>query len=132
MIEMYVDIVEQLVGYLRKVTGISDISLFEDKGIGIRGIVTLSSIEKEGPDDFGRVVTLSLRLVDSFSNWQRLFEKMGVIDDELSCSHVDKEQTITTHTYTGGWRLVDDPSVLIYETDLMLRVVRNKEYQRGK
>ena len=125
--DVYIEYIEQLQGFIKKETQIHDVHLFQDKGDGIRGIIDTGDIDRTGdiPVRAGNEFQIKLRLIAPYGQWKVLLQKMGMLQDKLTnCYATPENQKIKLKTVVGSWIRVDDESNFIYENNLTLRVVR--------
>jgi hypothetical protein len=122
--DIYIDLLEQLKGYIRKFSQIGDVHLFKDKGDGIRGVIEPGNIDPGGPVETGKEYNITIRLISSYDYWKQLFQKIGILDDKLNSCFQDEEQTINLRCEVGSWIRVEDEANFIYETTLIVRAVR--------
>lgn len=122
--EIYIDVIQQLQGYIRKHTQIADVHLWKDRGEGIRGVLIPELIGTGGPVITGKEFNFTLKLIAPFENWKELFQKIGVVENKLNSCFSDEEQKINLQTELGSWNRNEDDSNLIWENSLIVRVVR--------
>lgn len=126
--DIYIEVLEQLMGLIRKHTQISDFFLWKDTGEGIRGVLNPQSIERniEGiPDRFGQNFYVNLRIIGPIKAWKYVFQKMGIMQDKLTnLCHDNVDQKVRLKVIVGDWSRIEDDTNIIYENALTIKVVR--------
>jgi hypothetical protein len=126
MMDYYVDIINQLQGFLQKHVSI-EFSIFIDEGQGIRGVIDPGDIIRNGPVTVGRDFFITVMMISEYDGWQELFEKMGIVEDKLNRCFQDEDQKVQLQCETGTWSREQDESNLIYSNDVTIKVVRTEE-----
>ena len=117
----YIQVCEELLGFIKKKTQIGDIHMFLDRGENLRGVLIPENIEREAHQ--ARNFNFTLRLIAPYDFWKQLIQKMGIIENQINNCTLDTP-LVKFRCHTEGWERVEDETNIIYEFNIIVRGVR--------